>query len=128
MITNKQGCISYVQTSSKGTNQIAEDTLAPIKLQVTSTNDPMVTIRAKVSNQQPLRKILLWAAAYDTDQKRTVLPLQDMKREPMMILKKKKVKPANEDANTRRNSTSNLGIYLTAVKVVQCRKVAENRR
>ena len=46
----------------------------------------------------------------------------------MMILKKKKVKLANEDANTRRNPDSTSGIYLTAVKVVQCRQVAASRR
>ena len=65
---------------------------------------------------------------YDTVRKRTVLPLQDMKRETMMILNKKKVKLANEDANTRRNPYSTSVIYLTAVKVAQCRQVAENRR
>ena len=45
-----------------------------------------------------------------------------------MILKKKKVKMANEDANTRRNPNSTSGIYLTAVKVAQCRQVDVNRR
>ena len=42
----------------------------------------------------------------------------------MMILKKRKVKPANEDSIP--NSTS--VIYLTAVKVSQCRQVDMNRR
>ena len=46
----------------------------------------------------------------------------------MMMLRKKKVKMANEDANTRRNPSSTLGVYLTAVKLAQCRQVAENRR
>ena len=46
----------------------------------------------------------------------------------MMILKKKKVKLENEDNKTRRKSNSNSGIYLTAVKVAQCRQVAVNRR
>ena len=128
MITNTQACVASIQTSSKGINQIAEDTLAPIQLQVTRTNDPMVIIRAKGSTQQPSRNILLRAAAYDTVRKRTVLPLQEMKRETMMILKKRKVKLANEDANTRRNPNSTSGIYLTAVKVAQCRQVAANRR
>ena len=66
MITNTQACVASIQTSSKGINQIAEDTLAPIQLQVTRTNDPMVIIRAKGSTQQPSRNILLRAAAYDT--------------------------------------------------------------
>ena len=47
-----------------------------------------------------------------------------MKRETMMILKKRKAKLANEDAITRRNPNSTSGIYLTAVKVAQCRQVA----
>ena len=38
MITNTQACLASVQTSSKGINQIAEDTLAPIKLLTTRTN------------------------------------------------------------------------------------------
>ena len=35
---------------------------------------------------------------------------------------------ADEDANTRSNLNSTLGIYLTAAKVSQCRQVATNRR
>ena len=76
MITNTQAMVASAQTSSKGINQIAEDTVAPIQLQVTSTNDPVVIIRAKVCTQQPSRNNLLRAAAYDTVQKRNVLPLQ----------------------------------------------------
>ena len=45
-----------------------------------------------------------------------------------MILKKRKVKLTNEDANIRSNPNSTSGIYLNAVKVAQCRQVAENRR
>ena len=74
MITNTHACISYVQTSSKGINQIAEDTLVPIKFQVTSTNDPMVIIQAKGSTQQPSINIPLLKAAYDIVQKRTIPP------------------------------------------------------
>ena len=44
-----------------------------------------------------------------------------------MILKKRKVKLANEDASTRRNPNSTSGIYLTALKVSQYRQVAANR-
>ena len=76
MITNTQVMVASVQTYSKGINQISEDTVAPIQLQVTSTNDPVVIIRAKVCTQQPSRNILLRAAAYDTVRKRTVLHLQ----------------------------------------------------
>ena len=128
MITNTQACVASVQKSSKYLNQIAEDTLEPINFKVTRTNDPMVIIRAKGSTLQPPRNIILQAAVYDTVQKRTVLPLQEMKRETMMILKKKRIKLENEDANTRGNPDSTSGIYLTAVKVAQCRQVATNRR
>ena len=76
MITNTQACVASVHTSSKGINQIAEDTLTHVKLQVTRTNDPMVIIRAKGITQQPWRNILLREAVYDTVQKRTFLPLQ----------------------------------------------------
>ena len=92
MITNTQACVASVQTSSKDINQISEDTLEPIKFQVTSTNDPMVIIRVKGSTQQPPRNILLRAAAYDTVRKITVLPLQETKRETMIVLKKNKAK------------------------------------
>ena len=88
----------------------------------------MVIIEAKGSIQQPSRNILLRAVAYDTVQKRAVLSLQEMKRETIMILKKRKVKLANEDADTRRNPNSTSGIYLIAVKVAQCIQVATNRR
>ena len=95
---------------------------------MTRTNDPMVIIRVKVSTHQPSRNILLRAAAYDTVHKRTFLPLQEIKRETMMIHHQKKVKLGDEDANTRINLNSTLGIYLTAAKVSQCRQVAANRR
>ena len=95
---------------------------------MTRTNNPMVIIQAKGSTQQPSVNILLRAAAYGTVQKRTVLHLQEMKRENMIILNKRKVKLENEEANTRRNPNSTSGIYLTAVKVAQCRQVAKNRR
>ena len=46
----------------------------------------------------------------------------------MMVFKHRKVKLVNEDTATRRNPDFTSGIYLTAVKVAQCIKVAENRR
>ena len=95
---------------------------------MTSNNESMVIIQAKGRTQQPSRNILLWAAAYDTVRKRTVLPLQETKRENMMILQQKKVKLANDEANTRRNPNSTSRIYLTAAKVAQVRQVATNRR
>ena len=46
----------------------------------------------------------------------------------MMILNQKKAKLENEDTTTRRNPDLTSGIYLTVVKVAQCRQVAENIR
>ena len=51
-----------------------------------------------------------------------------MMTETMMIHQRKKVKLANEEANTRSNPNSTSGIYLTASKVSQCIQVAVNRR
>ena len=113
---------------SKGISDISEDTIAHFELLTTSTNNPMVILRAKGSTRQPSRNIILWVGSYATVRKRTVLPLQEVKRETMMMLQQKKVKLANDDANTRRNPISTSGIYLTAAKVDQCRQVAENRR
>ena len=45
-----------------------------------------------------------------------------------MILKQNKVKLVNGDTTTRRNPDPHSGIYLTSVKVTQCRQVADNRR
>ena len=46
----------------------------------------------------------------------------------MMIHQQKKVNLGDEEANTRINLDSTLGIYITAAKVAQCRQVAANRR
>ena len=44
MIKNTQACVSSITTSSKGIDIIVEDTLSPIELLTTRTNDPMVII------------------------------------------------------------------------------------
>ena len=64
--SNTQACVASIQTYSKGINHIADYTLAPIKLLMTRTNNPMVIIRAKGSTQKPSRNILLRAKVYDT--------------------------------------------------------------
>ena len=110
MIKTTQACICSIQTSSKGINQIAEDTLAHINFLTINNNDPMVIIQVKASIQQPPRKILQRAAAYDTVRKRTVLPLHETKIEFMMIIKQNKLKLANEGTATRRNPDSTSGI------------------
>ena len=66
-ITNTQACVFSVQISSNGITQIAEYTLAPIQLEVTRTNNPMVIIQAKVSIQQPLRKSSLGSSVRQSE-------------------------------------------------------------
>ena len=66
METNTQVCVASIQSSSIGINHIKEDTLSPIKLLKTSTNNPMVIIQVNFSTQQLSRNTLLWAAQYDT--------------------------------------------------------------
>ena len=58
----------------------------------------------------------------------TFLPLQEIKNEFMMVLKQKEENLVNEDTTTRRNPYLNSVIYLTAVKVAQCRQLADNKR
>ena len=52
----------------------------------------MVIIQVMSSIQQQFRNILRQAAAYDTVENRTFLPIQDMNREFMMTLNQKKLK------------------------------------
>ena len=66
----------------------------------------MVIIQVMSSIQQQFRNILRQAAAYDTVENRTFLPIQDMNREFMMTLNQKKLKLENEDAATRRKPDS----------------------
>ena len=127
-IINKQAYVSSIQTSSKGINQIVEEIPAPINLIKTRNKKPMVIILEKGITQKPTRYILLQTTAYNTVQKKTVLHLQDTKREFTMIIKKRKAKLANEGTTTRRNPDLTPGIYLTAVKVAQYIQVDENRR
>ena len=79
MKTNTQACVASIQTSSKRINDIAEDTLKPIQLLKTRTNDPMEILQENGSTQQPSINILLREVAYYTVQNRNVLPLQEMK-------------------------------------------------
>ena len=59
--------------------------------------------------------------------KNTVIPIQEMKREYMAILQKKKVILENDVTNGN-NPDLSLVIYLTTAKVPQYRLVAGNKR
>ena len=80
---NTQACASSVQVSfrvkAEEIKNISLHIVAPIKLHVTRTDDPMVVLQAK-DTQQSLRNIILQAAAYDDVRKITVVPNQDMKK------------------------------------------------
>ena len=86
----------------------------------------MVVLRAK-GTQQSSRNIILRAAEYETVRKITVIPIQDMKKEFMAIINKKRVRLLNDETYIR-NPDSSSGFYLTAAKVAQYRLVDKNRR
>ena len=86
----------------------------------------MVLLLEKGSNKQSPRNIILGAVANGTVQKRTVIPLQEMKHEYMMVLQKNKAKLVNQDTTSRRNPDFTSGIFITSVKLAQCTLVAEN--
>ena len=77
--------------------------------------------------EKSYRKFILQYAAYYAVRKRTVLPIQEIKKEYMIILQQKQVRLVN-DETYRRNTDSSSRIYFTAAKVTQYSLVAENRR
>ena len=83
LTTNTQECAASIQVSpgskAEEINNISRHTVAPIKLQVTRTDDSMVVLRSKVM-QHSLRNIIIQDAAYDTVRKITVIPIQDMNK------------------------------------------------
>ena len=85
----------------------------------------MVVVRAN-GMQQSSRNIIIRSAAYETVRKRTVIPIQEMKKECMAILNQKKLRLVNDETSMR-NPDYSLVIYLTADKVAQFRMVAQNR-
>ena len=83
LTTNTQSCAASIQVSSEAKveeiNNISYHIVAPIKLQVTSTEDPMVVLREK-GTQQSSSNIILQDAAYDAVREITVIPIQDMNK------------------------------------------------
>ena len=80
---NTQACAASIQVSywakAEEINNISLQTVSPIKLQVTSTDDPMVVLRVK-GTQQSSRNMILRAAAYDAAIKLTVTPIEETKK------------------------------------------------
>ena len=103
-------------------NKISRCTVVSIEVQEIRTDDTMVFHRAK-SCQQSSRNIVPRAAEYDAMRKRTVIPIQEIKKECMMILHKKKEILVN-DVISRSNPDYNSVIYLNADNVAQHRLVS----
>ena len=72
LTTNTQACAASIQVYSgakaEEINNISLQKVAPIKLQVTRTDDPMVFFQAK-GTQKSLSNIIIWAAEYDAVRK-----------------------------------------------------------
>ena len=83
----------------------------------------MVVLQSK-GTQQSSRDILLQSTSYDSVRKRTVIPIQYINKECMVILNQNKVMLLNDETSTKNPDYSSV-IYLTAAKVVQCTLVAE---
>ena len=75
--TNAQSCIAETQTppgtKSEEIEEIARNSMAPLSVDAIRTTDPMVILRAKGRSS---RNLLIRDTAYDTVQKRTIIPIQ----------------------------------------------------
>ena len=65
----------------------------------------MVVLQAKGTQQSP-RNIILRAAVYDAARKRTVVPIQYIKKECMVIPNKKRVRLVNDETSMRKPDSS----------------------
>ena len=68
--------------------------MAYLAVDAIRTTDPMVILRA---HGRPSRNLLIRAAAYDTVQQRTILPIQEMKAAEMEMRKRRIVRMPNRD-------------------------------
>ena len=79
LTTNTQACSASVQVSSgakyEEIYEMSRHKVAPIGVQESSTNDPMVVLQAK-GIQKSSRNIFIRAAAYDAVWKQTIIPIQ----------------------------------------------------
>ena len=73
---------------------ISRASMAPGEVKAIRTTDPMVILREKGRSS---RNLLIRAAAYDTVQQRTILPIQEMKAEKMEIRKRRMVRMPNRE-------------------------------
>ena len=87
----------------------------------------MVILRAKGRSS---RNLLIRAAAYNTVQQRTIIPIQEMKAAEIEMKKRRMVRMPNrygEEEGIRINHESSAGIYVTASVEYQCIFIAQNR-
>ena len=73
----------------------------------------MVILRAQ---GRPPRNLIIWAAAYDTVQQRTIIPIQEMKAAEMETRKRRMVRMPNmdgEEEGIRMNPEYSAGIHVT---------------
>ena len=68
--------------------------MAPVSFESIRMTDPIVILRAKGISP---RNLLIRAAAYDTAQQRTILPIQEMKAAEMEMRKRRMVRVPNRD-------------------------------
>ena len=78
-----QACVYYIQVSygskAEDINGIEHRTVAPIEVQETRTDDPMVVIQEKGIKKTSMN-LVLRGAAYDTTRILTVIPIQETKK------------------------------------------------
>ena len=81
--TNTQACDVSIQlyygAKAGKINKISRHIVAPIEKHVTRTNDTMVVLRSKISQQSP-KNIFLRAAAYDAVMKLNFFHIQEMNK------------------------------------------------
>ena len=70
--------------------------MEPVAVKAIRTTDPRVILKSKGISS---RKLLIRAAAYDTVQQRTILPIQEMKVAEMEIRKRIMVRIPNRDGD-----------------------------
>ena len=102
--------------------------MAPVAVYVIRTTDPMVILKAKWRSS---RNLLIRAAAYDTVQQRTIIPIQEMKSAETEMKKRRIVRMPNrggEEEGRRMNPDSSAGIYVTESVEAQRRLIAQNRK
>ena len=102
--------------------------MVPGEVDVIRMTDPMVILRAR--GRSP-GNLLIRAAAYDTVQQRTILPIQEIKADDMEMRKTRMVRMPNRDGEeegSRMNPDSSAGIHVTTSVEAHRRLIAQTGR